>query len=162
MKEEKRSPDHKIIRLATDTQGVGGRHNRAPSPIRRGGYQDICTNLEKKLPAPDPFIAELEELGIGEPWIEVARAVGEHLFLTLWRILDENNSGPDPQPGKKTRIRVPKYSNYLRYQRDRLVIELCSRGMSPSEIRDVLERETRENISTSHIYTIIKKHKIKS
>lgn len=136
-------------------QGVGGRHTGTPRPTEGGGYLDIYT----KSRAPDPRLAELLEMGLSKQWLRVAERIGVDAFLATWQILDEfNNDGYQ----NKRRLRVPLYSRYWRYQRNKVVYALSDAGLSIDEIKARARSDLGEELSKSHISILIKRRKNKN
>lgn len=137
-------------------EGVGGRQGAVSTPSRGGGYLDTCT--EKKAPVggtgADPRIDELRAIGLPRAWIQVADLVGYDLFMGLWKILDNE------APCRPFHIKVPPFSKWQRYQRNRYIIALDSEGLKPREIQTRVRRELRENITLRHIWRIVAEGKI--
>lgn len=150
---EKRNADTGI---ATPPDGVGDRHAPIDRPPWGGGYLNKCTILkfgdsEKKR---DPRLLELAAMGLQQVWLQVAEEVGVDNFLKIWRILDTDISNI----GNDGRILVPLrgYAGYLRFQRNRYIEALTEEGFSPNQIKDRLQAQLCEKISTRHISRIQK------
>ncbi len=137
--------------------GVGGRQGSTRPPRGGGGYQNKCTVLnfdasaaEKKR---DPRLEELREMGLQRVWLEVAEKIGVDAFLSVWRILDADQTSIDNYGRLMVPIRA--YSTYLRYQRNRYVEALNAMGYTPPEIRQKLKAQLCEEISIRHISRLV-------
>ena len=168
MSKEKRSSNNKTKRTATQQRdihkGVGGRRIEKAPGAGGGGYLDICKKSGAAFHVAgdgDPRLQELMEMGLGALWIRVAHCIGVDRFLTVWEILDEENSNAPPGLRDQVRLRVPLFSRFMRYQRNKLILSLEGEGLPPSEIQRVIKRELCEEVTTRHISRIIEKHKIK-
>lgn len=165
MNDEKRSSIGGILgdQAVSDhrTHGVGGRHEDRATPAGGGGYLDVCSKTDSafQATADDPRIRELADMGLGSTWLRVAGAVGIENFMRVWLILDERNMEVPPGLRDQARIRVPLFSRYLRFQRNKLIISL-SADHSPTEIQKIIKVKLCEDVSTTHISRIIKKNKV--
>jgi hypothetical protein len=165
MKDEKRSLINGIMGPQPEwrgsTGGVGGRQGDPRPGSGGGGYLDICSNSESDVLAvdADPRFRELEEMGLGSIWLRAAKAVGIDNFLRLWVILDEKNMQVPPGLRDQARIRVPMFSRYERYQRNKLIASL-SDNHNPAEIQKIIKKNLGEKVTTTHISRIIKKNKV--
>jgi hypothetical protein len=54
-----------------------------------------------------------------------------------------------------------RYSNYLRFQKNRFVETLAMQGVKPQEIQRRVKAQLCESISITHIQRIAQKHRIK-
>jgi hypothetical protein len=136
---------------------VGGRQEMPAEASGGGGYQNICTVLnfdpraaEKKR---DPRLEELREMGLQRIWLDIAEKIGVDAFLSMWRILDSDQTSIE----NSGRLMVPirAYGTYLRYQRNRYVEALSEMGYSPPEIRQKLKEQLCEHISIRHISRLV-------
>jgi len=143
------------------TGGVGGRHRDRGTPTGGGGYLDICSESETAFMEmrDDPRLRELADMGLGSMWLRVADAVGVDNFMRVWLILDEKNMEVPPGLRDQARIRIPLFSRYLRFQRNKLITSL-SADHSPVEIQKIIKASLCEDVSTTHISRIIKKNKV--
>lgn len=155
---EKRNRDDGMPALPAGAYGVGGRQSRDPLPTWGGGYLDICTDSRFQKTAPagaaDPRLDELRQIGLPYRWLQVARAIGVDAFLVVWQILDQENHDATGQQ-ISARVRVPMFSRYLKFQRNRYVRTLAESGRSPAEIRELVRTELCEELSERHIARII-------
>lgn len=139
--------------------GVGGRQGQAHPPPGGGGSPDNCTNFElaiggqKKIGA-DPRLDELRDMGMRPRWIQIAEQIGVDAFLVLWRLLDEN---PPNMPGSTVYVSMPRFTRFLRYQRNRFIEAMVQEGLQTAEIQRRVRRELCEDISVRHIDRISEK-----
>jgi hypothetical protein len=138
-----------------DGCGVGARHGSITSTRGQGGYLNICTTdrFSKKNATSDSRLAELREIGLAAHWIDVAASIGVDNFLTTWAIL----SNSDVIRGEKHYAYVPRYSVWMRYQRNRVIMSLHADGLLPKEIRVRIGEDLNELVSVDHIKRIIAK-----
>jgi len=158
--DEKRNSVHGMISTAPggsdDQTGVGARHRESQPPAGVGGYLDICSisdsgfmaNLRKN----DPRIKSLRDMKIGTTWIEIAEDIGFENFMAVWRRLGQDES---------TRIRMPPYTKWVRYQRNQFIKQLASEGYRSEQIKRRVKRELCEDVSLRHIARILEKSKVK-
>lgn len=150
--------------------GVGGRQAPPPSPLIRGGYQDICNVFEfdvgvKKIAAGDPRLGELASMGLPDYWLQVADYLGVDAFLGMWRILDANRNSIPVSKSSGANSMAPTlrtYSNYLRFQKNRFVETLAAQGIEPKEIQSRVATQLCETISIVHIRRLTQKVRIKA
>ncbi|MFZ5621134.1 MAG: hypothetical protein ACOY5W_08955 [Pseudomonadota bacterium] len=140
--------------------GVGGRQAQGRTAAGGGGSPDNCSDFEihgrgqKNRGATDPRLDELREMGMRPRWIHIAEQIGVDAFLVLWRLLDEN---PPNMPGTTVYVSMPRFTRYLRYQRNRFVEVLVQEGLSARDIQRQVRRELCEDISIRHIDRISEK-----
>jgi hypothetical protein len=91
-------------------------------------------------------------MGLRQVWLRVAARIGVDAFLDLWAIVDQAECAI---PSGSLRIDMPRFSRYLRYQRNRLIETWVERGMSREQIRAAIRDELREDLSQRHIDRII-------
>lgn len=137
-------------------QGVGGRHRERPPAPGGGGYLDVYI----KTGAADPRLLELAEMNLSSKWIQIAAAIGVDAFLVVWRILDDSQSN-SAQTGYATRLRVPLFSQYMKYQRNKVIHALSGAGMSSNEIKEKIKKDLCEDLHRVHIAKIARKNKNK-
>lgn len=87
---------------------------------------------------------------IGAPgWlVDLADELGVDAALTVWRRLSD-------EAGDDHRVSVPRWSTFLRYQRNRYILSLDAQGCSPEIIHERVRTSLRERISLPHIRRII-------
>lgn len=145
--------------VCRDADGVGGRQGQAHPPARGGGSPDNCTKIEftiggqKKIGA-DPRLDELRDMGMRPRWLYLAEQIGVDAFLTMWRLLDEN---PPNMPGSTVYVSMPRFTRFLRYQRNRFIESLVQEGLQAPEIQRRVKRDLCEDISVRHIDRISEK-----
>lgn len=96
----------------------------------------------------DPRLDELHDMGMHPRWLHIAEAIGLDAFLLVWRLLDEN---PPNIPGSKVCVSMPRFTRYLRYQRNRFIEALVVEGIRTADIRRRLKSELGVNVSLRHI-----------
>lgn len=149
----KRSPDEGINLNSDHVQGVGARHKGPGAQLGGGGYLDNCTNseiLEKK--SRDPRLDELDAVGINGFWRSLAQDIGYENFLVVWeRLSDRADEGTD-----KHRVYIPQFSQFSRYQRNRLIQSLSKQGADEALIKSRISSSLGECISTAHIRRLVR------
>jgi hypothetical protein len=144
--------------MTVDGYGVGARHGSIASPMVQGGYPDICTTnkfSKKNPPGADSRLAELREIGLASHWIEVAQTIGVDNFLATWAILSNSDAVQD----EKHYAYVPRYSLWLRYQRNRVILSLSADGLSTREICVRIKQDLNETVTIGHIRRVIADHR---
>ena len=134
--------------------GVGVRHRQSGIPAAWGGYLNICTTdrfSKKNDPLTDIRLTDLTEIGLATHWLDIAKTIGIDNFLAMWAIL----SNCDTVQDEKHYAYVPRYSTWLRYQRNRVIISLHTEGMEIPDIKTKIRIDLNETISTAHIQRII-------
>jgi len=142
--------------MTTNGDGVGARHGLSGSPTGQGGYLNICTTdrfSKKNAAEADSRLAELKDIGLAAHWLDVAATIGVDNFLAMWAIL----SDCDAVQAEKHYAYVPRYSVWLRYQRNRVIMALDTMGMTANEIRAQIRDDLNESVSVDHIKRIIAK-----
>lgn len=139
---------------------VGGRQQSLGLRVRGGGYPDICTDSIAAGSAPaargaDPRIDELRTVGLPRIWITVAQEIGFEAFMRLWHVMMRYGHVDD-----RSRVVVPNFSRYTRFQRNQLVRNLAMEGLDVDEIREAVNRATGEMISESQIRRFATRPKI--
>jgi hypothetical protein len=137
---------------------LGARHGLPDPPEGGGGSRDECgvpNSAVERAPragaSADARIGELRRMGIGRVWVEVARTIGFEDFIAMWRVLD---SLPDVVD-ERNRVCVPRFSTYLRYQRNELIRGMAARGHTRPQILQELRRQVGENLSEEHLSSIL-------
>lgn len=145
-----------INEMTRDVHRVGARHALTPSPAGQGGYLNICNSdrfSKKNAPRDDSRLAELREIGLAAHWLDVAASIGVDNFLTMWAIL----SNCDAVQDEKHYAYVPRFSVWMRYQRNRVIMSLHADGLCAQEIRVRIRNDLNETVSVDHIKRIIAK-----
>ncbi len=142
--------------------GVGGRQEHSNLPQRGGGYLDVCTKTargiyEKMLV--DNRIDELKEYGLSEMWVEVAEAIGYDQFIHIWQILDKRNIQMGNQDN--ARMRVPMFTRYMKFQRNKYIYHLSAENLTPKEIQATLKKNLCEDLTVTHIARVLNRGNIK-
>lgn len=60
-------------------------------------------------------VSDLREMHMHPRWVKIAETIGIDAFVMVWRHLDETTSGPTVYAV------MPRYTRYLRYQRNRFI-----------------------------------------
>lgn len=155
MKDMNSSPD-------SDLEGVGGRQELGDTLSRGGGYLDVCTKTARSIYDKmliDSRIDELKAHGLADIWIEVAEAIGYDDFIYIWQILDKKNI--EMSHRDNARIRIPIFSKFLKFQRNKYIFHLSEKNETPESIQKILKRDLCENLTIHHIIRIIGKANIK-
>jgi len=150
----KRSSIDEMLALVSMAEGVGARHEKTPAPNLGGGYQNNCNTSELPVRGGwrDPRIFELEEMGLSDLWLSIADEIGVDAFYRMWRILDSNN---DAGAVTNKKLLVPRFTTFVRYQRDKLIKYLAKQGHSKKEIQQILKRQFSIEISGRSLCRII-------
>lgn len=142
--------------MAGNGYGVGARPGLTASPAGQGGYLNICNSdrfSKKNAPGDDSRLTELREIGLAAHWLDVAASIGVDNFLTMWAIL----SNCDAVQDEKHYAYVPRYSVWMRYQRNRVIMSHHADGLCAQEIRVRIREDLNESVSVDHIKRIIAK-----
>jgi len=164
-KTQTRSSTNRITDNSDQAEGVGGRLENANIPTEGGGYLDTCSNselalLKKIAPPGDPRLNMLHDIGLADHWIKIADLVGFDHFMTMWMILDEPNVYASSRERKRRRIHVPQYSKFMRFCREKIIVDLSNKGKKPHLIHKILLKDMCERVSVRHIERIIKNSNI--
>lgn len=100
----------------------------------------------------DPRLSELEQIGLPRWLLDLAAQIGVDATLVVWRRLSDESRNDH-------RVSVPRWSTFMRYQRNRFILALDERGLPPEIIREEMQVSLREELSLSHIKRIIEKRK---
>lgn len=139
-------------------QGVGGRQARGSADPGGGGYLHECTGLEVWEAAK---IRELVHMGLPAIWIAVAREIGYEPFMAMWRLLD---AAVELRSESESMIEVQlrRFSSFRRYQRNRYIETLAGLGLTPGEIRERVKTELGEELSSSHMFRLSSRRRVKA
>ena len=151
------SSDGTIVNNAL-LEGVGARHKDHFQSQEGGGYLDNCTDFEifeKK--SRDPRLDELDDMGVGGFWRDMANEIGFDAFMVVW----ERLSGQAASRDDGNRVYVPRFDAFMRYQRNRFLLSLASTGLKSKEIRVHVLSELNEDISVNHISRLIRQNTAK-
>lgn len=144
---------------AAGGDGVGGRQRRARPATGGGGYLGNCGVSNFRLPdaePPDPRFDELAAIGIGGPWLRLARRVGFDVFLEIWRAISEDEG--TRHDGGRRMPKLREFSAYQRYQRNLYIRSLAATGLDPKAVRALVEKNLRQRLSIKAIQTIMRGH----
>jgi len=145
-------------------QGVGGRPEGSHPYGGGGGYLDICTQLEfpigpKKNRADprvtDPRLLALQGMRMHERWLRIASVIGMDNFLFVWEQLDRDVD----RAGLSIWVSLPRFSRYMRHQRNRIISLLAEQGLKSQAIQQAILNDLGERISIRHIDRIRKRLK---
>ena len=101
----------------------------------------------------DPRFAILAEIGMHQRWIRLAEMIGMEAFLTMWKLLDEDET----RAGTSLLFSMPRLVRYLRYCRNATILELHGKGRDIQEIQHFVTTRFGEVISNRHIARIIER-----
>jgi len=137
----------------------GGRQDQVALAPQGGGYQKVCSTFQSELTAGrtgshDPRLDDLRAMGMHHTWQKVAAEIGIDAFLAMWRILDADAQFQHPKGGLELTIR--RYKSYLRYQRNRYILQMNGVGYRDADIKYRLAQGLSENLAVSHISNIVK------
>ena len=132
--------------------GVGGRQGDPACGLDGGGYLDICT--EQGLGFGDePQVREFRAMGLPKVWMDAVRLLGPAKFLELWRLLDR----PELIESEgRLRMTMPRFRQFLRFQRNRYIQALAHDGHGAQEIQARVHDELGERISVRHVQRLMK------
>lgn len=137
--------------------GVGARRGKGRVSGGGGGYLKNCgiSNFRiPDVPPPDPRFEELAKIGVGGPWLRLARRVGFDVFLEIWRAISEDEGAR--HDGARRMPKLREFSAYLRFQRNQYVRSLAAAGMNPQQVRKLVEKNLGERLSIPHIQGLMK------
>lgn len=154
-------------RRGADPRPLGGR--RPPADPRQGGGGYLGSRTAPNVvalvsPAFDERRATMDELramGMLAVWLDVAEIVGPAAFLRVWERLDREYGFQEAGAGEPLRLRLRRFSSYLRYQRNRYIESLASMGLSAPEIQRRIQADLGESVGHSHISRIAQQFRIK-
>lgn len=89
-------------------------------------------------------------MGLPKVWVDVAEHVGFDKFMDVWRALSTHAD----DAGNSRRVRVPCYSLYTRYQRNRYIQGLAT-SMEPKAILKHIKNELGEELSYRQVLRLI-------
>lgn len=157
-KERKRSSKPESLPPGLALQGVGARQEETSTHQEGGEYPDICTDhkspMREGCSGVDPRIREIEQMGVSRIWLDVAKAIGVDEFLKMWEILDTRGA-----TGPRERFYIPRFSTYLRFQRNRYIESLAADGVPVASIRRKVNIELCEQLSHRHVSRLAAKLK---
>ena len=97
-------------------------------------------------------MADLRALNLPAHWMRVAESIGVDSFLLVWQLLSEDDAIQD----NYGRVHIPKFSSWLRHQRNRLISTLAMRGHNPQDIQAFLRDRLGYDLSLGHIRELMK------
>lgn len=136
---------------------VGARQAKATPPAGGGGYLENCGFPNFRIPdepPPDPRFLELEKIGIGGPWLRLARRVGFDVFLEIWRAISEDEG--TRHDGARRMPKLREFATYRRFQRNQYIRSLGVAGMPPPAVQKLVRKNLCEHLSIEHIQRIMK------
>lgn len=136
---------------------VGGRRGPTFSGSGGGGYLKNCgvSNFQIPVsPPPDPRLTELERIGIGGPWLRLARRVGFDAFLEIWRAISEDEAVR--HDGGRRMPKLREFRAYERFQRNEYIRSLARNGVEPEQARRLVRRNLGEQLSLSLILGVMR------
>ena len=142
---------------AVPAQGVGGRQGKARPVAGGGGYLKNCGISNFQIPGappPDPRFTEIEKIGIGGPWLRLARRVGFDTFLEIWRAISDDEAVR--HDGGRRMPKLREFSAYGRFQRNEYIRSLARSGFDPQQVQKLVQRNLHEFLSLKHIQGIMR------
>lgn len=140
-----------------DSHRVGGRRGTRSVRRRGGGYLHECIS-------PDVWegakLRELEAMGLQAVWLEIAREIGFHRFMAVWRILDRTVAMRS-ESESMIEVQLRRLSSYRRYQRNRFIESLVRSGFHDRAIREMVKAQLGEDLSLSHISRLAGRRRVK-
>ncbi len=134
---------------------VGARHRDSPMPLGGGGYPDNCTFseiLKNEKKTADLILAELKEMGLRAELLSVAEKIGADNFLQVWQLLD---SDCESLHRGELRVSFPRFTKYLRFQRDLFIKKRSEENKAADDIQKELAKNGFE-ISVRQVKRISK------
>ncbi len=138
-------------------QRVGGRQGKVRPVAGGGGYLKNCgvSNFQIPVsPPPDPRLTELERIGIGGPWLRLARRVGFEAFLEIWRAISEDEAVR--HDGGRRMPKLREFRAYERFQRNEYIRSLARNGVEPEQVRRLVQRNLGEQLSLKLILGVMR------
>jgi hypothetical protein len=143
----------------------GGRRPGEAYPQEGGGSLPNCTfsgvAVQRAGAPPDPRLQELRDIGLNAQWLSIVEALGFEDFILLWGLLSEMARKKKPYDNDPViRIRMPKFSRYLRYQRNLLIERLNQEEkLDSKQIYKILSDS--DKVGRAHINRVIRRAKKK-
>lgn len=128
--------------------GVGGWRGRAGSGGGGGGYPKNygLPNFQMAdVVFGDARLGDLVKIGIGGPWLRLARRVGFDVFLEIWRAICEDEG--TRHDGGRRMPKLREFRAYQRFQRNEYIRGLAAASVEPKEIRRLVEKNAGERLS---------------
>lgn len=147
-----------VAGACTNVGRVGARQGKKRVLPGGGGYLKDCGSPNFRIqndPPPDPRFLELEKIGIGGPWLRLARRVGFDAFLDIWRSISDDEA--TRHDGGRRMPKLREFDAYLRYQRNQYIASLAGAGMNPTQVQKLIRQNLREYISIEHVQVLMKK-----
>lgn len=141
--------------------GVGARQADLWPDGGGGGYLNECTDSKLLEGAK---LRELADMGLPSVWIRVATAIGYDNFLQMWRILDTAAEWREIRRSENEsmiEVQLRRYTSFKRYQRNRWIEELASRGLPNAAIQQAVKQNLGEKLDRSHIRRLAKPGRIR-
>ena len=144
-----------------DARGVGARQGDLFGPAGGGGYLNECNRSEvSKRDLEVAKIRELEDMGLPNIWLRVARAIGFENFMQFWRIVDtaaEHREMRLSDNESMIEVQMRRYASFRRYQRNRFIETLAAGGHSATEIQQAVKGQLGESLSRNHIVRLARR-----
>lgn len=142
-------------------QGVGGRQPDLFAPAGGGGYLDECNPAEvSKTDIEHAKIRELEDMGLQQVWLTVARQIGYDAFIAMWRLLDaaaERREMRLSDNESMIEVSLRRFASFRRYQRNRFIETLAAMGLPNTEIQSAVKGQLGENLTRNHIVRLARR-----
>lgn len=133
---------------------VGARQAGGRAAGSGGEYLEMC-GAQNFCPSNDPRLDDLRRMGLPRAWLMVAETVGVDAWLEVWRRLSADETLLHDGGQRMPKLR--SYDAYLRYQRNRYIEALASRGMSVSQVARAVARNLREPLDEKHVVKIMRR-----
>lgn len=101
---------------------------------------------------PDITLEELREIGVPRWLMEIAAEHSVPVAIDVWRRLSEEAQVGDG----RSRLYVPAWTVYLRYQRNRFIKTLDAEQVPPEDIVKTVKDVLCERISLCHVRRIVR------
>ena len=126
-----------------------------------GGYLNECNRSDvSKRDLEVAKIRELEDMGLPNIWLRVARAIGFENFMQFWRIVDtaaEHREMRLSDNESMIEVQMRRYASFKRYQRNRFIETLAAGGHSATEIQQAVKGQLGESLSRNHIVRLARR-----
>jgi hypothetical protein len=102
-----------------------------------------------------PSMNDLVAMGLRPQLIELAKSIGVESFFKLWRFVDDAPLGTAGEGGQ---LHIPRFTKWIRHNRNNLIVALRCDGHSLPEIKRQLRRKLDIDISTRTIRRVVEAH----
>ncbi|MFG6440499.1 hypothetical protein [Roseateles sp. LKC17W] len=154
------APQVSSIVVAQIQQSASSGGDLFPRELEHALLADACLKATPAadVPARDPRIAELIDIGMSELWINVAHLIGYDDFVALWAAWSAEPSLRGRSNAIELRLRTIRA--FEKYQRNRYIETLVAAGLKPSQIYTMLQTKLGESMSFRHLKRLTNKAKV--